>query len=148
MKSHSISAIIFLPVIFLGLPGCYSSSNAPSETVKEIIAADNLGDLEKVLSLYTDDAILMPADKQDVVGKDAIRQNYQGIFENSLLQLTPQIEEEMRAGTIAIVKGTITGTVASKKDAGRAIVNDKFIMLLKIQSGGWKIHRLMWSRKG
>ena len=42
--------------------------------------ADNSGDLETVLFLYADDAILLPPNEASVSGKPAIRERYEALF--------------------------------------------------------------------
>jgi uncharacterized protein (TIGR02246 family) len=120
--------------------------STPSKTLDEIIQADNAGDLEKVISNYTDDAILIPSGDVDIIGKNAIRENYRNIFLNSSMQLKSSANEIINARDLTIIRGNTTGKIISKKDSSATPVNDKFLMLMKKQSGKWKIYRLMWSK--
>jgi uncharacterized protein (TIGR02246 family) len=120
--------------------------STPSKTLDEIIQADNAGDLEKVISNYTDDAILIPSGDVDIIGKNAIREHYRNIFLNSAFQLTSTANEIIDARDVTIIRGNTTGKIISKKDSSSTPVNDKFLMVMKKQSGKWKIYRLTWSK--
>ena len=120
--------------------------STPSKTLDETIQADNAGNLEKVVENYTDDAILIPASSNDIVGKNAIREHYRNIFLNSTFQLTATANEIIDARDVTIVRGNTTGKIISKKDSSSAAVNDKFLMVMKKQSGKWRIFRLTWSK--
>lgn len=139
-------AIFLFPVsIFFSCKN--EASLPPVQTLNDIMQADSAGDVDKVISLYTDDAILIPSDKSDIVGINAIRENYRGIFANSTLQLKATANEIIESGDLTIIRGSTNGNVVSKKDSSSVNVNDKFLMMLKKQSGKWKIYRLMWSKK-
>ena len=55
--------------------------------------ADNHADIERVLSFYHDEAILMPPGRDEIRGIANIRRNYESIFTSSLLNLAPEEEE-------------------------------------------------------
>lgn len=132
--------------------GCrFNNSVVENETqarqlLDSIIAADNRSDLPAVLSFYTNDAILMPANKPSIKGIEAIEQNYKSIFEGSILRLESHVEEIKTAADWAAITGFNTGTVYLKKDSSTVTVNDKFIILLEKQENTWKIKRLIWNK--
>lgn len=121
--------------------------STPSKTLDETIQADNAGDLEKLIGNYSDDAILIPAGSNDIVGKNAIREHYRNIFSNSSFQLSATATEIIDGKDLTVIRGSTTGKIISKKDSSSSTVNDKFLMLLKKQSGKWKIYRLTWSKQ-
>jgi uncharacterized protein (TIGR02246 family) len=125
---------------------CNSKVPGPQETLAKIITADNAGDLEKIVSLYTRDAILLPPNRPNISGQDSIRKNYEAIFATSKLALTANTDEINESGDLAFIRGNTIGTVTNLKDSSITPVNDKFIMILKSQADGWKIFRLMWNR--
>jgi uncharacterized protein (TIGR02246 family) len=143
---QKISWFALSSLLFLFIISCKPKRNDPAYTVHEIIKADNAGDIEKVLSLYTNDAVLIPAGKANIIGKDLIRKNYETIFSTSRLELHPLVIEVTRSGELSVIRGIISGNVLNLKDSSSAIVNDKFLMALKNIEGTWKIHRLMWSK--
>jgi uncharacterized protein (TIGR02246 family) len=113
--------------------------------VQAIIAADNRADIEKVISCYHSDAMLLPPGKQQIIGEDAIRKNYEAIFSSSVLTLTIKEEELTISGDYAICMGRTSGEVLSKTDSTTREVNDRFIMILERRNRVWKIKRLIWN---
>ena len=84
MTSQKIILALFLFILF----SCKQNpSLTPAQTLDEIMKADSTGDPDKVASLYADDAILIPSGRADIIGKNAIRENYRNIFANSRLQV-------------------------------------------------------------
>lgn len=141
----------FLYLLVLIIAGCKTSSSIDDEKeirslLDSIIAADNRSDIHKVLSCYTDDAVLMPSNKPSIKGINSIEENYASIFRNSVLHLESHIEEIKIAGTWAAVTGFNTGTVFMRKDSSSVSVNDKFILLTEKQNNEWKIKRLIWNK--
>jgi uncharacterized protein (TIGR02246 family) len=137
-------APIFLAIALL-LPGKLSAAVSPIETLNEIVKSDNAGNLEKIATLFTDDAILIPAGRKNATGKNAVREVYRNTFANSDLQLAMTAAEVMESGDFAIIRGNVTGTATPKNSGGPITVNDKFLMILKKESDGWKVHRWMFS---
>ena len=133
----------FLLFLFLS---CSNTNQDPETILSEIMKADNAADVERIVSLYTDDAMLIPAGKPNISGNDAIRKNYENIFSSSRLQLSAKANEVIESGKTAIIIGNTTGNVTNLKDSSIASVNDKFIMILKVVNGQWKIYRLMWGK--
>lgn len=121
-------------------------TSPPGQTLNDVMQADSTGDPDKVVALYTDDAILIPSVNSDIVGKTAIRENYRNIFANSSLQLKSTANEIIQSSDWTIIRGNTNGNILSKKDSSLTPVNDKFLMILKKQSGKWKIYRLMWNK--
>ena len=138
---------VFLLLLITVVFSCEQKQDStPSKTLEEIIQADNAGDLEKVMSNYTDDAILIPSGSVDIIGKNAIREHYRNIFSNSAFQLTSSPNEIIDSRDFTIIRGNTTGKIISKKDSSSAPVNNKFLMVMKKQSGKWKVYRLTWSK--
>ena len=138
--------IFFLAVFVLSCKQNDTASSTPSQTLHEIMQADSTGDLEKVISLYTEDAILIPAASADIIGKNAIREHYRNIFAGSKLLLQSSTNEIIESSDWTIIRGNTTGNLISKTDSTAAPVNDKYLMIMKKQSKKWKIYRLMWAK--
>ena len=81
MGNRILSSIKFI-LLFLFIFSCNPSNRTkdPVQTLAAIIKADNAGDIEKIVSLYTPDAMLIPAGKANISGNDSIRQNYMIFF--------------------------------------------------------------------
>jgi uncharacterized protein (TIGR02246 family) len=138
-------SIILLAVML----GCGGGVDKDKEDVRAVVAgildADNHADLERVLSYYREDAVLMPPGKEEIRGIESIRSNYENIFETSMLDLSPEEEELVVENQLAVFKGRTKGKVILKSDSATRLVNDKFVMILKQQDGTWRISTLIWN---
>ena len=114
-----------------------------------IVSADNARDLNAVMALYADDAVLLPPDENAVVGKEAIRPRYQSLFNEFNPDLSISHDEIITDGDWVFVRGRTGGRVISRKGGATSPVNDKYLMILRRQADGtWRIARLMWSKAG
>ncbi len=112
--------------------------------VDTFVAANNRSDLNTILSLYEQDAELMPPGRSIISGKSAIENNYRQLFNNSTTHITSAITEITVGDLWAAVAGRNTGTTL-KKDSATSYIYDKYMMLLEKQESGWKIRRLIWN---
>ena len=105
------------------------------------------GDIEKFISLYTDDAISMPSNEPIVIGINAIRDYHQSFHEQNKVIESKNISEEVTiCGDCAIARGTYTQTNVSKSGGESNQDTGKFIVIYKLQSDGqFKIHREIWN---
>jgi len=111
-----------------------------------IIAADNARDIERVLALYTPDAVLMPPGEDPVAGRAAIRPRYETLFRTMLPAIRSELTEVQVAGAWAFVRGRNTGKMTPVDSAAPPRpLNDVFLMILsKSADGQWRIARLIW----
>jgi len=137
---------LFFITAVISFTSCTNTNSDPKETLAAIINADNNADIQKVVSLYTNDAILLPSGKPNISGQEAIRKNYETIFSTSKMQLSADILETITLKNFTIIRGNTVGKIFLFKDSTTLTVNDKFLMVLKNAAGKWKIHRLMWSK--
>lgn len=115
------------------------------EVVSGIIAADNAGDLEKVVELYSASAILMPPDGMLIEGREAIRAHYRGIFSRFMIEATVDSEETIVSGDWAFDRGTTHVKSRSKETGETSEAHDKYVMILHREASGWHIARLIWN---
>ena len=144
MKVYVMIAMIFW--------SCAESTEGAKDDVRAVVAgildADNHADIERVLSYYHDDPDNyreMPPGRDEIRGIANIRRNYEGIFASSVLNLTPEEEEITITDALAVYKGRTKGRVVIKSDSTTRAINDKFLMILKKDHGGWKITTLIWN---
>jgi uncharacterized protein (TIGR02246 family) len=110
-----------------------------------IVAADNARDLERVLSYYAADAMLLPPGEPPVQGGDAIRSRYEALFGAFDPRIEARVEEACAAEGFAYVRGRNGGTLAPRAGGAPRRLDDVYLMLLRREpDGGWKITRLMW----
>lgn len=110
-----------------------------------IIAADNAREIQRVLSFYAADAILMPPGEQPVTGRESIRPRYEELFSRFNPEIERHVEEACAGARLAFVRGRNGGRLASREGGGSRMLNDVYLMVLQRDSRGeWRISHLMW----
>lgn len=98
-------------------------------------------DLDKCMSVYLDNAVLLASGAPAAVGKDNIRKFIQQMVNAPGLQLTFDVAavDVARSGDIAMDRGTAETTVTDKK--GKAVTSTSVYVLVwkKQADGSWKI---------
>jgi uncharacterized protein (TIGR02246 family) len=110
------------------------------------IAAQNAGDAAALTALFTDDAVLMPANAPAASGNEAIQAHFQTLLDQVTSELVVSQEEVEVAGDWAFSRGTHTVKLTPK--AGGETMEDtgKYLNILKRQpDGSWKIARHIWN---
>lgn len=128
--------------------GAARDSVAVVEVARGIIAADNAGDLERVLTYYAHDAVLHPPGEGPVTGPGAIRPRYEGLFATYAPDIASEIETVGVCGELAVVSGRNTGWLRGLDGAEDRSLSDAFVMVLGIRGGEWRITRLIWHPDG
>ncbi len=101
------------------------------------------GDAGALLSLYTDDPVLMPQGQPAIVGKDAIRPLYQAVLKEVAIKSRGKLMEIEVSGDWGYFWSTYTLT-ATPKAGGKPIRSKgKSLFIVKRERGVWKIARLM-----
>ncbi len=101
-------------------------------------------DTEALLSLYTDDPVLMPQGQPAVIGKNAIRSLYQSFFEAFTVKGKGKVVEVVVSGDLGYFWSSYTLTATPKaggdhiKDEGKSV----FIVRRQVDNS-WKIARLI-----
>lgn len=161
MKQH-VSG--FGIVLIVALAGCSEENSSSGDTalmtqtddIKAIrqLAADwrsgwLTGDVDLLLSLYTDDPVLMPQDQPAVVGKAAIRPLYEAVLKEYDFQSEGTLKEVVVSGDMGYFWSAYTLT-ATPKAGGEAIQDTgKTVSIVKRESGGpWRIARLINNSDG
>lgn len=112
-----------------------------------IVAADNARDLERVLGLYSKDAVLMPPGEAIVAGIAAIRPRYETLFAGFDPAIEGTIDEACVAGgVLAYVRGHNGGRLVGRGTTPSRDLDDVYLMVLARETGEWRITRLIWHR--
>jgi len=108
-------------------------------------------DAEALAGLYTDNARLMEAGSDDVVGRVTIQARFERAFAQRVrpvdLRITPR--EVVRFGGVIFDQGDSIQTLAPLGDPKRAydVYGRYFALWAEMPEGGWKLARLMVSPK-
>ena len=101
------------------------------------------GDLDRLASLYTPDAIALPPDGPMVKGPEAIKKMWGTVAQQmGLKEVRLQTLDFEQAGDTGYETGEATLALSS----GTAVV--KFVVVWKKVDGQWRLHRDIWNAKG
>ena len=123
-------------------------SKAPSENQQERVRTASLsGDIDPLVSLFTDDAIFMPPNDTTVYGKDEIRSWWEEYFDFFRVTSSVQTEREVTvAGDQAFDRAAFSATIVPKQHGAR-ITDDirSLIVWRREPDGSWKISHQIWN---
>jgi uncharacterized protein (TIGR02246 family) len=149
---NRLPAVLTL-VLLLSLAACTQAPPpAPPDTraadqkaildVETAWSADmNSKDLDKMVSHYADDAILMLPDMPAMKGKDAIRAGLKPMLadKNFALGFVPTAVEASKGGDLAYSYGTYTSTMTNPKTKKPVTEHGKYATVYRKQAdGSWK----------
>jgi len=121
---------------------------AISRVHKEYVAAHNDSDADRLVALFTDDAILMPMDEPSLTGRKAIREHYEEFFDQNPSAITLSPVETRVAGDWAFERIQVKVTLpdGGKEDRHADV---KYLWILQRQpDGSWKIARAIYNLDG
>ena len=127
------------------------STEADVEAIKELReeynAAVEAGDVARVISLFADEAVLMPPNEPPATGKEATRSWYETLFEQFNVEpFTSSAEEVEVTDDWAFDRGTYSITLTPKAGGEPAEDSGKFIAIFQRQTdGSWKVARGIWN---
>ena len=115
---------------------------AIKETMKQFAVAINAGDLDRWISLWTDDGIQMPPDTPARVGKEEIRVGMKTAFDQFILNMVITNKELRQSGDLGFARGTYTESLVPKAGGDREEYDGKYLTILERQAdGSWKVAR-------
>jgi uncharacterized protein (TIGR02246 family) len=102
-------------------------------------------DVERIASLYTGDAIVLPPDASPVRGRDNIKQLWKSVISDmGLTDVKLDTVDLEMAGDTAYEVGKATLTMQPKGgQVTTAAVN--FVVVWKNVNGQWRLHRDIWN---
>jgi ketosteroid isomerase-like protein len=118
-------------------------STADAQAIRQATAAlettFNAKDVDKILSLYTDNSVFMPPNKPLLRGRAALKGFYEGLLNGGStdLKLTP--DDVAGHGPLAYESGSYSMMNGPTHDRG------KFLFVFRNMGGNWKIEYTSWS---
>ena len=110
------------------------------------VSSLNRGDLEQLISVYTEDVISMPEGKEPLVGKLAVRQMWKDLFENYVVHVSVTTEEVQSRDDLAFERGTFQMTLNPKAGGSPIASTGKYLDILRrFPDGNWKYFRVSFS---
>jgi uncharacterized protein (TIGR02246 family) len=115
---------------------------------EEYESAHNAGDINKFVSLFTDDAVRFPAAGPALIGKKEIGDWLPQIFDQHTVELKQVLGDLKVGGDLAFYHGTWTTTNTPKDGEEPFKLNGNVIVIMQKQADGeWKIICNGWSNE-
>jgi ketosteroid isomerase-like protein len=135
-------------VLGVGVSGCGGpqeqtfgtpDAQAIRQATSTLATAFNAKDVDRILSLYTDNSVFMPPNKPLLRGRASLKGFYEGLLKGGStdLKLTP--EDVAGHGPIAYESGSYSMMNGPTHDRG------KFLFVFRNMGGIWKIEYTSWS---
>ncbi len=140
-------------LISLAVAACQAAAAAPSKAEDEAairalfdkhIAAFTAGDSAAVVTLYTDNAVMMPPDRAAMTGREAIRWGLRVAFGLAAMKFSGGALQVEIAGDWAFARRTSAVTLTAKTGGEQLELMTNWLEVLRRQAdGSWKIHYQM-----
>jgi uncharacterized protein (TIGR02246 family) len=123
-------------------------SNGPSESVHQLLReASESGDLAHLMSIYADDAVMMPPNDTTLFGREEIAEWYKEYIQWFLLKSTTETDPDLTvAGNQAFHRASVSIVIVPKKK-GEPIKDEARVLMVwrREADGAWKITHQIWN---
>jgi uncharacterized protein (TIGR02246 family) len=143
---------IVATLLVLAISGCAPQVDVEADEAAirnletEVVAAENAGDADALMTGIAVDAIWLPPNEPALTGKVAIRESMQNSFDQFDFEITTATAEVEVAGDWAFARGTYEFTVTPKAGGEAQQETGKYIWILQRQADGfWKFARAIWN---
>lgn len=110
------------------------------------IAAFNARDVDTIVSLYTDDVIVMPPGEPTLHGREAVRRWLEAFFERHTARQSLVNDEVVVAGAWAWMRGHFTLLIEPLDGSGERRQKGKHLVIWRRQGdGSWMAARDIWN---
>ena len=155
MIAISRAAKLFCIVIALGV---YSIESSATDSAKEVVAlhavdqawakAYNSGDVDGVVSLYDEHALLLPPGSQGANGRAAIRAFFAKDIAGSQKEGIVFVLGPKPDGGVSGDMGWVSGTYVAKDKSGKVVDAGKYLSVSMKKGGKWLYIRDTWNSDG
>jgi len=106
----------------------------------------NASDIDKVISLYTQNGSLIANAAPTADGADAVRGTYQYVFDNFSYSLQFSIIEIIVNGDSAFARSTSKGSFVIKANGQTIADENRELFVFDKENGQWRIARYMYNK--
>ena len=106
----------------------------------------NASDIDKVISLYTQNGALIANAAPTADGVDAVRGTYQYVFDNFSYTLQFSIIEIIVNGNSAFARSTSKGSFVIKTNGQTVADENRELFVFDKENGQWRIARYMYNK--
>ncbi len=127
---------------------CAATEEAVLATLDAVMAADNAGDVDAAVPLYTEDVTWIIPSGEVISGRDGITENYRQTFEVADVEVAAEATAVEIEGARATILGSMTGALLPRDGSPAIEFDDTFVMQLVCAADAtWRISHLAWSSR-
>jgi ketosteroid isomerase-like protein len=116
-----------------------ADAQAIRQAASDLETAFNAKDMDRILSLYTENSVFMPPNKPLLRGREPLRGFYNTLLSAGARDLKLNVDDVAGHGPIAYESGSYSMQTGPNRDRG------KFLFILRNMDGQWKIEYTSWS---
>jgi len=105
---------------------------------RDFSAAATAGNLDGMMAIYADDAVLMPPNFPAFRGRDAVRQFWGGFLGAGKIDATVEADRVIQSGDLAVELGHYNLKITPKGGGAPIEDNGKFTLTWQRRGGQWK----------
>jgi ketosteroid isomerase-like protein len=121
--------------------------SSPPSTQDQVLQASISGDVSPIVSMFAEDAVVMPPNDTSVYGRDEIRSWWEEYF--TFFRVTSSIETECDVTLVddqAFVRTAFSVTIVPKQQGPRILDDIRSLTVWKQDPDGvWKITHWIWN---
>ena len=143
MKRTYVVLAVMLCVAGTAFAGDVDKSiRAMAETFEAGVKA---GNVDQVISIYADDAVLMPPNMPAMQGRDAVKQFWTGMFALGKAEIDIMIDDISVSGDMAAERGRWALVVTPEGASSPVKDNGKYLIVWKNVGGKWRAVSDIWN---
>ena len=123
-------------------------SDKPSiDPHQQILKAALAGDVNMIVEMFTEDAVIMPPNDTTLYGKDEIRSWWEDYFSFFRITSVLQTDREITVvGDQAFERESFSATIIPKESGARILDDIRSLSVWRREpDGGWKISHQIWN---
>ncbi|HKS22271.1 MAG TPA: DUF4440 domain-containing protein [Thermoanaerobaculia bacterium] len=136
MKKIALLAALLVAAC-ASMPGS-DAEQAIRKMDEEFSAAARAGNVDGMMAIYADDAVLMPPNFPAFRGRDAVRQFWSGFLAAGQIDATVAADRVIQSGDLAVEIGHYNLKITPKGGGAPIEDNGKFTLTWQRRGGQWK----------
>jgi uncharacterized protein (TIGR02246 family) len=122
-----------------------AAMNTPEDVVRGYFAAFNSSDVDGIVALFADDAVVMAHEFETATGTAQIRAAFEGAFARVRIQETIDVDRIVERGELAVAQTHSTGTLTVLESGTTLELSYRELFVLRRLSDGWRITDYMFN---
>lgn len=106
----------------------------------------NTSNIDRVLPLYTQNGVFMPANAPSAIGQEQVKEAYKFVFSNIQLHIEFFIDDIKMEGNFAYARTLSKGTTLIHATGETVPEENRELFVLQKENGDWKIAQYMFNK--